>query len=88
MIEKNPYSLTMLFAHIRIMSTLSPHADGSGLRGTEKGIWDSIHVVEVLPEGNKAVYKLTTTIMLSLQTKDSSLDLSGSVQKQVCFVCV
>lgn len=56
--------------------------DGSGLRGTEKGIWDSIHVVEVLPEGNKAVYKLTTTIMLSLQTKDSSLDLSGSVQKQ------
>lgn len=56
--------------------------DGSGLRGAEKGCWDSIHVVEVLPKGNEATYKLTTTIMLSLKTSETNLDLSGSVQKQ------
>lgn len=66
-----------------IMILVHVHTDGSGLRGNEKGIWDSIHVVEVIPEGNKAVYKLTTTIMLSLKTKGNNLDLSGSVQKQV-----
>lgn len=52
------------------------------MRGTEKGVWDSIHVVEVIPEGSKASYKLTTTIILSLKTKEGNLDLSGSVQKQ------
>lgn len=56
--------------------------DGSGQRGVDKGVWDSIHVMEVVPdEGSQtASYKLTTTIILTLTTK--FLDLSGSVQKQ------
>ncbi|KAL9645937.1 hypothetical protein ABK040_001045 [Willaertia magna] len=58
--------------------------DGSGLRGVEKGIWDSIHVIEVQEhEDNKtATYRLTTTIILSMSTQDGQLDLSGSVQRQ------
>lgn len=56
---------------------------GSGLRGVEKGVWDSIHVIEVIPDDSakEATYKLTTTIILTLTTK--FLDLSGSVQKQM-----
>jgi len=62
--------------------------DGSGLRGVEKGVWDSIHVVEVQPQDSKtAAYKLTTTIILSMSTQDGQLDLSGSVQKQEDQVC-
>ena len=58
-----------------------PITDGSGVRGAEKGIWDAIHVVEVIPSGAKATYKLTTTIMLNMKTKETNLDLSGSIQK-------
>lgn len=58
--------------------------DGSGLRGIEKGIWDSIHVVDVKvgSDGKTATYELTTTVILSMATEGGSLDLSGSVQRQ------
>jgi capping protein beta len=58
--------------------------DGSGSREVSKGCWDSIHVVEVKEiSKDTAVYKLATTIILSLQTEKNNLDLSGNVQRQV-----
>ena len=52
-----------------------------------KGCWDSIHVVEVTEKGagRNAHYKLTSTVMLWLQTnKDSSgtMNLGGSMTRQ------
>ena len=32
----------------------------------KEGTWDSIHVVEVIETGDKATYKLTTTVMLGM----------------------
>ena len=55
-----------------------------------KGCWDSIHVVEVQEKGRTAHYKLTSTVMLWLQTiKEGSgmMNLGGSLTRQVC-VCV
>ncbi|KAG8227569.1 hypothetical protein J437_LFUL000669 [Ladona fulva] len=53
-----------------------------------KGCWDSIHVVEVQEKtsGRSAHYKLTSTVMLWLQTnKDGSgtMNLGGSLTRQV-----
>ncbi|XP_062590444.1 F-actin-capping protein subunit beta-like [Saccostrea cucullata] len=53
-----------------------------------KGCWDSIHVVEVQEKssGRSAHYKLTSTVMLWLQTtKDASgvMNLGGSLTRQV-----
>jgi capping protein beta len=55
----------------------------------EKGIWDSINFVNVqfVSEGNrlKAVYKLTTTIILQMSFKHpvcGLVDLSGSITRQ------
>jgi capping protein beta len=58
--------------------------DGSGLRGVDKGVWDSIHVVDVKvgSSGKTATYELTTTIILSMATEGGGLDLSGSIQRQ------
>lgn len=52
-----------------------------------RGSWDSIHVIEVQEKaGNKATYKLTSTVMLWLKTNLSShegqLDLGGSLTRQ------
>jgi len=63
--------------------------DGSGLRGVDKGIWDSIHVVDVKVGSDKktAKYELTATIILSMATEGGGLDLSGSVQRQTSKEC-
>jgi capping protein beta len=55
-------------------------------KGLEKGWWDSIHVFEVTPGAgkNSFVYKLTTTVMVSMGLKEDRLgvvDLSGSMTK-------
>ena len=57
--------------------------------GLESGGWDAIHVVEVRPNGKRAAYKLTSTIMLRLATDHSTspkasgeLKLSGSMTRQ------
>jgi len=66
---------------------------GDGKKGLRAGFWDAIHVVEVHPQGgSKSKYKLTSTIMLSLETdhaiKSSTQDpgagfkLSGSMTRQ------
>ncbi|XP_003387876.1 PREDICTED: F-actin-capping protein subunit beta-like [Amphimedon queenslandica] len=53
-----------------------------------KGCWDSIHVVEVQEkaQGRNAHYKLTSTVMLWLQTIKSgsgTMNLGGSLTRQV-----
>ena len=55
-----------------------------------RGAWDAIHIIEVVPDsaGSKNFsYKLTSTVMLRLQTSDpekiGSLDLGGSLTRQV-----
>jgi len=45
------------------------------------GYWDSIHVVEVAVDGGNATYKLTSTVILSLNTK-AKIDLGGSLTRQ------
>jgi len=46
------------------------------------GVWDSIHVVEVVPDARgAAAYKLTSTVMLQLNTKVGA-QLSGSLTRQ------
>lgn len=53
-----------------------------------KGCWDSIHVVEVQDKigGKSAHYKLTSTVMLWLQTdkiSSGTMNLGGSLTRQV-----
>lgn len=57
-----------------------------------KGCWDSIHVVEVQEKssGRTAHYKLTSTVMLWLQTNkqgSGTMNLGGSLTRQVIGVC-
>lgn len=63
-----------------------------GDRSVRKGVWDSIHVVEVSQESpTKATYKLTTTIMLHMEVdKDEVGDalLSGSLTRQSTLASV
>ena len=58
----------------------------------KKGSWDSIHVIEVIPapDGTKATYKLTTTVMLAMLTGKVEIgdaNLSGSLTRQVLQSC-
>ena len=53
-----------------------------------KGCWDSIHVFEVMEKtgGRNAHYKLTSTVMLWLQTSklgSGTMNLGGSLTRQV-----
>jgi len=50
-----------------------------------KGTWDSIHVIEVEDKKATADYKLTSTVMLTIETEDDktgSVSLSGSLTRQ------
>jgi len=50
-----------------------------------KGTWDSIHVVEVQDNKRNAHYKLTSTVMLSIETETNttgSVSLAGSLTRQ------
>jgi len=50
-----------------------------------KGTWDSIHVVEVKDNRKNAHYKLTSTVMLSIETETNAtgrVSLSGSLTRQ------
>jgi capping protein beta len=50
-----------------------------------KGTWDSIHVFEVDDKGATADYRLTSTVMLNIETEDDktgSVSLSGSMTRQ------
>lgn len=51
-----------------------------------KGSWDSIHVVEVQDSKTKAHYKLTSTVMLNIETETATtgrVSLAGSLTRQV-----
>lgn len=61
--------------------------DGSGIRGCDKGVWDSIHVFQVTDNGDgTADYQVITTVILSIAMKqgkaNSKLDLSGYMQRE------
>lgn len=65
------------------------HKDVAADKGMDKGWWDSIHVFEVSGDSSRKgafVYKLTTTVMVSLGFKEAAkigdVDLSGSMTKQ------
>ncbi len=48
--------------------------------------WDSIHVIETFNKSRLAVYKITSTIILHLESRSEelgSLDLSGNLTRQV-----
>eukprot|EP01121_Diplochlamys_sp_Union-15-3_P020219 TRINITY_DN782_c0_g1_i1.p1 TRINITY_DN782_c0_g1~~TRINITY_DN782_c0_g1_i1.p1 ORF type:complete len:271 (-),score=52.87 TRINITY_DN782_c0_g1_i1:60-872(-) len=50
-----------------------------------KGTWDAIHVVEVTNGKSSAQYKLTSTVMLSIETEDTQtgqVSLAGSLTRQ------
>mmetsp|Transcript_4015 Transcript_4015/g.6018 ORF Transcript_4015/g.6018 Transcript_4015/m.6018 type:complete len:270 (+) Transcript_4015:59-868(+) len=50
-----------------------------------KGTWDSIHVVEVQEQGTSAHYRLTSTVMLTIETETQStgrVSLAGSLTRQ------
>jgi len=50
-----------------------------------KGTWDSIHVVEVQDHQKNAHYKLTSTVMLNIETETAatgSVSLAGSLTRQ------
>lgn len=58
-------------------------------KGLDSGGWDAIHVAECRPDGKRAAYKLTSTIMLRMSTDHTSapgstgeLNLSGSMTRQ------
>jgi len=58
---------------------------GDGSNKKIKGCWDSIHVIEVQERNMKAHYKLTSTVMLWLQTNKTSsgmMNLGGSLMRQ------
>lgn len=51
-----------------------------------KGCWDSIHVVEVQEKRTTSHYKMTSTVMLWLQTNKTgsgTMNLGGSLTRQV-----
>ena len=58
---------------------------GDGSNKKIKGCWDSIHVIEVTERNLKAHYKLTSTVMLWLQTNKAGsgmMNLGGSLMRQ------
>jgi len=66
------------------------HKDVSPIKTLKAGWWDSIHVFEVTEvKGKKDVflYRLTTTVMVSMNLKDpektGDVDLSGHMTKQM-----
>lgn len=55
-----------------------------------KGTWDSIHVVEVQKGAKNAHYKLTSTVMLSIETETEAtgtVHLAGSLTRQSSQDC-
>ena len=62
------------------------HKDVTESKSLKSGWWDSIHVVDVSPAGKGSfTYKLTTTVMISMQLADGSIgtvDLSGTMTQQ------
>ena len=74
--------ITVSCLHSLSITCSTPGGDNDKI----KGCWDSIHVVEVLEKGRTAHYKLTSTVMLWLQTikaASGTMNLGGSLTRQV-----
>ncbi|KAM7206596.1 F-actin-capping protein subunit beta [Rhypophila sp. PSN 637] len=70
------------FAGVVLLKKSSPQ----GGSNNATGVWDSIHVFEASERGRTSNYRLTSTVILSLATKGSTLgevDLSGNMTRQV-----
>ena len=55
-------------------------------KGKTEGGWDSVHVIESIDRARTAHYKLTSTVILHLNTSSESLgdmDLSGNMTRQI-----
>lgn len=68
-------------ACILIKKTQDKSAKGQPMRGT----WDSIHVVEVQDNKKNGHYKLTSTVMLNIETETAptgQVNLCGSLTRQ------
>ncbi|KAH9322413.1 hypothetical protein KI387_017052 [Taxus chinensis] len=70
------------------MANVDGSQTGQGRRGfLQKGVWDAIHVIEVvIQDEGTAHYCLTSTVMLSMTTNDRSsgtFNLSGSITRQM-----
>ncbi|XP_049849247.1 F-actin-capping protein subunit beta-like [Schistocerca gregaria] len=66
---------------VLIKKTQDQSKQGQPMRGT----WDSIHVVEIADQKESTVYKLTSTIMLSIQTnteQTGDVCLAGNLTRQ------
>jgi len=68
------------------------HKEIEQKRSLKKGVWDSIHVFEVISTGtkNEFTYKLTTTVMISMILQDAKIgtsDLSGLRTQQKSVTC-
>ncbi|KAL7715344.1 F-actin-capping protein subunit beta [Entamoeba marina] len=60
-------------------------ADQSKKGNPMKGTWDSINVIEVIPKGSKAEYRLTSTVMLFMETNNNAtgkVSFAGSLTRQ------
>ena len=62
--------------------------DVNDLKGIDKGIWDSINVVDVKldPSNKSATYKVTTSVIMEMAVKTpdaGEIILSGSLSKKV-----
>lgn len=69
------------FAGVVLIKKAQDQARGVPMKGT----WDSIHVFEVDDKKTTADYKLTSTVMLTIETEDEksgSVSLSGSLTRQ------
>ena len=64
----------------------SGHYPATPESDSESGGWDSIHVFEAVEQGRTAHYKLTSTVILHLGTKNNKLgtmDLGGNMTRQI-----
>jgi len=72
------------FAGVVLFKKTADVAKGGGT--PMKGTWDSIHVFEVDDKGAKANYRVTSTIMLKIETNHASttglVNCSGSLTRQ------
>eukprot|EP00898_Chlorokybus_atmophyticus_P001643 jgi/Chlat1/247/Chrsp1S03151 len=93
--EALPASFAACFLIKKEATGQQPSNDAEGVEARpvtlESGSWDAIHVVEVEPASkSQSLYRLTSTVMLSLTTRSQKTGLnsvSGSLTRQAEQVC-
>ena len=75
----------LIHSYSELINNKNTAQDSSGDSKTLKANWDAIHVVEVKEGKGTASYKLTSTIMVSIDTSSKAtgkISLAGSVTRQ------